>query len=538
MVVDYEFGRWGLGLAFRLSGSVFPRSSVVALIAGIASAGMKTVFRLMGTDLIDTYFGDVGPMLPLWGGFTFVVGFLLVFRTQTSYARYLDGVASLYDARTVWINAFSNLLSFCSPDPALAGRVRLFQLRLASFFSLKFCATVAQVAGLENVAFETFGAQSIDSASLKFVIHSLDQPEVILQWIQRLVVSELRTGVIDIPAPILSRIFQELSNGMIGADRATRITDYPFPFPYAQMCTVMLMVLTFFTAVFSALCSEHEVGAFAICFAACLGFWSINLAAAEIEMPFGDDRNDVDLDKVMAIFNRKLRTLLLPASQTPPAHQPEEEMVPGPQMPLHGESPCSSRKVQRVHWTCVDTQAVASSLFVLKGLSDHVAGSRTPKTTGDVVRTVSMCSSEAESSETPDTEERQRSKGRGQPFASQANPARLDSAAAVASLAQSNETPENEERRRSKSRGRALASEASIVHVDSAAAMNLPRHFLDLPLRPTEANTVQVDSAAAMDLPRHFLEQPSSPTREGHAVCDTSPESQSVVSQIGTVTLM
>ena len=37
------------------------------------------------------------------------------------------------------------------------------------------------------------------------------------------------------PPPILSRVYQELSNAMLGFNSAMKVATTPFPFPYAQL---------------------------------------------------------------------------------------------------------------------------------------------------------------------------------------------------------------------------------------------------------------------------------------------------------------
>ena len=53
-------------------------------------------------------------------------------------------------------------------------------------------------------------------------------------WMQTLMVEHHVNGVLSIPAPILSRSFQELSNGMVAFHDAIKLSCIPFPFPYAQ----------------------------------------------------------------------------------------------------------------------------------------------------------------------------------------------------------------------------------------------------------------------------------------------------------------
>merc|ERR1719326_740621 len=66
--------------------------------------------------------------------------------------------------------------------------------------------------------------------------------EIVFQWIQRLILEGMKDGMIPTPAPIVSRTFQELNAGMLALYQMSAITDTPFPFPYVQMITVLLLI--------------------------------------------------------------------------------------------------------------------------------------------------------------------------------------------------------------------------------------------------------------------------------------------------------
>jgi len=55
-------------------------------------------------------------------------------------------------------------------------------------------------------------------------------------------------------------------------------------------------------------------------------FWSINYIAVELEMPFGDDLNDLPLHDMQEDFNRSLKTLLVQKAQKVPhfSYNPEQ----------------------------------------------------------------------------------------------------------------------------------------------------------------------------------------------------------------------
>merc|ERR1711953_1601740 len=96
------------------------------------------------------------------------------------------------------------------------------------------------------------------------------------------------------------------------------ITEIPFPFPYQQVLTVLLAAVTFFISISCGLFAEHPMiaalGGFTVPFA----YWCINYTAQELEMPFGDDPNDLPLFPLQETFNASLKVLLYQeASKTP-----------------------------------------------------------------------------------------------------------------------------------------------------------------------------------------------------------------------------
>merc|ERR1740123_288510 len=71
------------------------------------------------------------------------------------------------------------------------------------------------------------------------------------QWIQGLLVDNISLvdsqgssvdPVLCVPAPVVSRAFQQLALGMTHFHAAMRVSRVPFPFPYAQTCDVLLIV--------------------------------------------------------------------------------------------------------------------------------------------------------------------------------------------------------------------------------------------------------------------------------------------------------
>merc|ERR1719189_1529165 len=158
----------------------------------------------------------------------------------------------------------------------------------------------------------------LDGESLAFLARAEDRCEVVLQWIQRAIVDAQAAGTITVAPPILSRAFQELSRGMVNLSNVRKIKEIPFPFPYAQMIQLTLMVHTLVTPVLAAHLITNPWGAAAITLLVTTSFWSLLYIAREIDHPFGDDKNDFNVGDMQHTFNQSLLTLLHPLAQKAP----------------------------------------------------------------------------------------------------------------------------------------------------------------------------------------------------------------------------
>ena len=82
----------------------------------------------------------------------------------------------------------------------------------------------------------------------KFDKHlNFNRVEVLIHMIQNLIVENQENGVLKIPPPILSRVFQTISRGQVNLANCKKITMTLFPFPCAQIIRFMWLVLNFGT---------------------------------------------------------------------------------------------------------------------------------------------------------------------------------------------------------------------------------------------------------------------------------------------------
>mmetsp|Transcript_29674 Transcript_29674/g.54656 ORF Transcript_29674/g.54656 Transcript_29674/m.54656 type:complete len:421 (-) Transcript_29674:76-1338(-) len=122
---------------------------------------------------------------------------------------------------------------------------------------------------------------------------STDPASVVMFWIVH-DLAELSKDL-DIAPPIQTRMFQELSNGMLGFNQCVKLADVPFPFPYAQVLTIILACYTAFIPVYIVCFTSSRIVSTIMSFILFQGIWGLNETAKELENPFGPDVNDITL---------------------------------------------------------------------------------------------------------------------------------------------------------------------------------------------------------------------------------------------------
>jgi len=310
-MIYYETGRWSLFFICRCQGSTFPRAVTWAIPSSVAAVLIH---------LFVDHEGEVDKIVSqAWFAISSVLGFLIVFRTQQGYSRYWEGASLLQSVKAYWLNATSNLVAFCSEEPDKQEEVERFQHLLVRLVSLLHCSALQSVSMMHDNDFEVIELSGLSADYVNHVnSHEHNKCFIVLQSVQQLIVEHIRAGVLDIAPPIVSRCFQELSNGIVALTNVRKITDIPFPFPYAQLVSVMLLISTVLTPIVTGLLMDSPHWAGLLTFISQFAFWSINYIAAEIEMPFGDDENDLPIDELQREMNECLTNLLHPLIEKSP----------------------------------------------------------------------------------------------------------------------------------------------------------------------------------------------------------------------------
>jgi predicted membrane chloride channel (bestrophin family) len=302
-----------------------------------------------------------------------MIGFMMVFRVQLSYSRYWEGVGRLQDMYTKWYDAAVQTCSFDEMAKGEAGENgAAFRLHAVHLFSAMSCCCLLELrkegldvlikapgrytgpgSAVSAMPSSSAPVSSTPSAPKEETRRPWQWPilrrtcglpapepdyggrdaiEVIAGWqddeiehlaqhephfvdcalarLVRLISVRFKEGGLNMPAPIVSRIYQELSNGALGFHQAQKIAFVPFPFPYAQLLAIMKTYFVL-TVPLAVSCFTDEAW-FAVVMSACscVLFVSLNEVAIELEDPFGNDANDLPLRQMHNTFNKALVHLL------------------------------------------------------------------------------------------------------------------------------------------------------------------------------------------------------------------------------------
>jgi hypothetical protein len=155
-------------------------------------------------------------------------------------------------------------------------------------------------------------------------------------WILQGVAQEIRVGTLDAPAPLVSRVFQELSNGMVGFNQAHKLALVPFPFPFAQLVSLLLLGLCTALPFYIDLFTRNVFWTPVLSFVLPTCFVGLNWIAIELEEPFGTDYNDVDIEErhedflwLLVDVLRQPRTPATTPATVPPTHQDQYALERG-----------------------------------------------------------------------------------------------------------------------------------------------------------------------------------------------------------------
>eukprot|EP00931_Biecheleriopsis_adriatica_P002189 TRINITY_DN10286_c0_g2_i1.p1 TRINITY_DN10286_c0_g2~~TRINITY_DN10286_c0_g2_i1.p1 ORF type:complete len:423 (-),score=100.11 TRINITY_DN10286_c0_g2_i1:157-1341(-) len=304
-------------LFFSVQGSVVPAALMWAVPLSLVAGALKWGIQFFDIKVTSTPSG----VLTTVAGFITMLSFMLAFRANSSFTRYWEGAELVQQTRGVWQNAVSSLNSFFTEKPEKQAEVSKVKNQVVRLMSLMFSSALSALSDGEE--FEAFGVEDLDRSKLAILDTEFfdedNRCELMLSWIQATVMRALRAGVVDAPPPIVSRVFQELGQGMVRVCNAKKINEVQYPFMMAQLIAVMLLLFSVGVALGTGYTMDSIGGAAACTFLNVSAVWCVHYASVALEKPFGRDLVSLPMQAEMVRMNKCLSLLVMDESAIVPS---------------------------------------------------------------------------------------------------------------------------------------------------------------------------------------------------------------------------
>jgi predicted membrane chloride channel (bestrophin family) len=271
-----------------------------------------------------------------YGGFSTILGFVVVFRTSEAYTRFCDGSKLTHQMRGDWFDACSGLVSYSRWTQGSVDSVHNFRHLIVRLFSMLHALALADLEDAMDqdgnrwaFTLDLIDPTGLDEDSLLKLKQSETKVELIYFWIQGVIVEAQKERIIDAPAPIVTRAWSELASGMLRFHECLKIANVPLPFPYSQTTWLLLVLHWMVTPLMMCSWTVHPAMAGTVAFVQAFVLWSLHAIALELENPFGADINDLNVREMNADLQRKFMMLLEPASNVLPTLSKEVVMDHG-----------------------------------------------------------------------------------------------------------------------------------------------------------------------------------------------------------------
>lgn len=311
-MIYYNRRLWTVFLSapLRTQINVFRVPMCIALLSTVLSlVSIVLLWRFPGAKAFMNNDGNA------YGAFSTLVGFLIVFRTSQAFARFCEGTSLIHGMMGDWFNAASTLIAFLqtSPDGDAALYHTQLIIRLVSLLNAMILGELEgkDIWNWQAHEYDLLDTNSLDPECLRLLsqMDVCNRPEVVTQWIQCLTVQMVHTGVLSTPAPLLTRVFQDIADGIAKYHAALKFPNVPVPYPYVATTEVLLYLHAIITPIILSQWAAVVAVPF-YNFVLVFIVWSLYLVAGELDNPFeGTDMNDLDMKLLQTQINGQLLAL-------------------------------------------------------------------------------------------------------------------------------------------------------------------------------------------------------------------------------------
>jgi len=126
-------------------------------------------------------------------------------------------------------------------------------------------------------------------------------------WLQEFISREFEHGAFgNISPPVVSRLYQFTSDGMLGYNQARKVAYVPFPFPHTQLTSLYVLLMLGFLPVLMLSYVENVIVAAIFNLMSVTVLVGLHEVSKELEEPFMNAPNDLPLNNFQAQFNEAL----------------------------------------------------------------------------------------------------------------------------------------------------------------------------------------------------------------------------------------
>jgi len=288
--------------------SILPRSAVFA-ISCAALALLVKVYDLEGKLPTASGYIDIMSDKQAYLGFATALSFLLVFRTNSSYSRYWEGISLGHRMFAEWFDFAASVVAFCRYSKAGNRKTRVFFHRFVRLLSLMHATAQAKLRGMDSSCFELIDLGGFDEEMIESAWQDKHPDALVSQWLLELVVEGIEDGVVAAPPPLVSRSFQEFANGVVAFHDALKLENSRFPLVYTQLLAFGLLAQWVMTPIVMTQWVAQPLWVFILTLIQMTVNWALYFTAVELEQPF--KQGTLEDVYQAAIFQREFNANLL-----------------------------------------------------------------------------------------------------------------------------------------------------------------------------------------------------------------------------------
>lgn len=246
-----------------------------------------------------------------FGGLSFIVSFVVVYRAQLAIQRYNASQATYFRMSSkiadmgmmfsVWLNDTSE-----EKRDDKTRRTGLLKSVLR-WLQLYHELGTEEIQGFDFSALYPRTKLTTEEALL--LTKTVKRPVVVMSWILNAVSKNKSHFSCD--GITLSRIYVLASEANESFNETRRVSETPFPFPFAQITMMMISLWAIATPiVISPVFTGSYVGAGSIAFFGTWVLFAVNEAASQLEQPFDDAANDLPVLYYSLCFQDEISAML------------------------------------------------------------------------------------------------------------------------------------------------------------------------------------------------------------------------------------